>query len=183
MANALQGERRRMTGKRERLKGGGGAVATRPAFGGRSSHSAPNSTTTRLSSRRKLVCSERGLTSTEMAIVFPLLIATLLTVFQSAFYWHAWNVANLAAEQGVSAGQVEGASAADAIAASSNIIGQTGGLSPGSTTTVGYGTDPAGGATIQVSVSAKPITIVPVNWPIDAPAEGRLEEFVRADDR
>ena len=41
--------------------------------------------------------SERGLTSTELAVVMPVLIALVLVPFQVALWWHARQVADAAA--------------------------------------------------------------------------------------
>lgn len=132
---------------------------------------------------------ESGSMTIELAIIFPLLILTVMLIFQSAFYWHAWNTASLAAEQGVAAGQIlpAGDSALDteARAAANIIMDQTGGLEPGSTVAV---TNPTP-RTVQVTVTVTPIEILPAswlsgaNWTVEATAEGRLEEFIGADQR
>jgi Flp pilus assembly protein TadG len=56
---------------------------------------------------------ERGLTSTEVAVLMPILIALVLVPIQVGLWWHAKQVADGAAREAVDAAQVISATEAD----------------------------------------------------------------------
>ncbi len=62
--------------------------------------------------RRK---AEDGLTSTELAVIMPVLIALVLVPFQIALWWHADQIADAAAREAVDAAQVVTATEEDGI--------------------------------------------------------------------
>lgn len=124
---------------------------------------------------------DRGLTSLEMAILFPTVLLVILTMFQISLYWHTANAAGVAAEEGVDAGQVfpddparartEAQIAARAILDSTN-----------------HGT---GDVTVAVNGNLFSVTVVADSpriigigrWQVRSVAEGRFEEFVPASGR
>ncbi len=74
------------------------------------------------------VRSERGLTSTELAVVMPVLIALVLVPFQVALWWHARQVADAAATEAVDAAQVAAANEADGVRAAEWLLDAAGNL-------------------------------------------------------
>ena len=58
---------------------------------------------------------EAGLTSTELAVLMPVLIALVLVPFQVALWWHAKQVADGAAREAIDAAQVVAATEADGV--------------------------------------------------------------------
>ena len=60
---------------------------------------------------------EGGLTSTELAVVMPVLIALVLVPFQIALWWHAHQIADAAAREAVDTAQVVTATEDDGIRA------------------------------------------------------------------
>lgn len=119
-----------------------------------------------------------GVASTELVILFPLIIMLTLFPFQVAIHWHAKQTADLAAETAVDVGQVEGATPAAASAAAGSVLAATGQV-----------TDAAvevnrGGDVITVRVRGRSrFRVLPGNWRVEAVAQGRIERFVGEDER
>lgn len=122
-----------------------------------------------------------GVTSVEMAILFPAVLLLVLTMFQISLYWHTANAAEVAAEEGLNAGQVlpddwiraefEAVTVAESFLAATN-------RGDGSATAV------VSGNTLTVTVVANAPRIVGIGtWRVRSVAQGRLEEFVPLDQR
>jgi TadE-like protein len=121
---------------------------------------------------------EAGMTSTELAVLMPVLILLVLLPFQVALWWHAKQAADVAAEECVESAQVPDADVAAAGASGARaILGQAGNLRDVSVRAVSTGTsvvcDVAG--TLNYSVIG--------HYGVSARAEGPLERFVAEDDR
>ncbi|MGB5758144.1 MAG: TadE/TadG family type IV pilus assembly protein [Acidimicrobiales bacterium] len=132
-------------------------------------------------SRPLLATDESGVSSLEMAILFPTVLLVILSMFQISLYWHTANAAAVAAEQGLDAGQIfpddETRAVAEARAAAKWIL---------DTTNHRNGVvDPAvNGNLLTVTVTAEAPRIVGVGtWQVRSVAEGRFEAFVPAGQR
>lgn len=132
---------------------------------------------------------ERGLTSVEVAVLFPVMMLIVMMVVQVAFYWHAFNAASLAVEEAVDAGSdgsvTAGAGEAAAQAAALQVLGQASGTFDG-VPTVTPNREGAGPGVqfITVTIRGKATSIVPfMNWDVFAEASGPVEEFIPANER
>ena len=126
-----------------------------------------------------------GLTSLELAIIFPVILLVILLMFQISLYWHTANAVGVAAEQGLHAGQVfpenDGKAELEADAAVNAILSSSVNLQVPPTVLV---TRVDGGERLRVSVTAWSPRLVGIGtWRVRSVAEGRFEEFVSADDR
>lgn len=126
---------------------------------------------------------DRGVTSLEMAILYPVLLLMILGMFQVSLYWHAANSAEVAAERGVDVGKVEfegGEAAAEqaAVEAARQLLdASTQRNDPVITAEIA-------GDIITVSVETNaPRLVGPGQWRVRSEAQGRLERFVPADER
>lgn len=128
---------------------------------------------------------ERGITSLEMAIIFPAVLLVIMAMFQISLYWHTANAVGVAAESGLNAGQVfpeaDGQAEAEAESAVSFILNSSVNLQSPPDINV---TRTSGGDRLRVSVSAKTPRLIGIGaWEVRSVAEGRFEEFVPADER
>lgn len=141
--------------------------------------------------RNSLLCWDRrrvrraeeddGITSLEMAILFPVVLLVILSMFQISLYWHTANAAAVAAEEGVNAGQVfpddEAIAESQAGAAARWILDTTNHRN-------GVVTAAVTGDLLTVTVTADAPRIVGIGtWGVRSVAEGRMEEFIPADQR
>lgn len=120
-----------------------------------------------------------GITSTEIAVLMPVLLVLVLLPMQFALWWHAKQAADLAAEEGVDAAQVVEVSDVEgqARAGVSSVLSEAGNLRD---------------VTVSVSTTSSSV-IVEVRGTLDysiigtftvtARAEGPLEQFVPASRR
>ncbi|MGI9596429.1 MAG: TadE/TadG family type IV pilus assembly protein [Acidimicrobiales bacterium] len=125
--------------------------------------------------------SDSGVTSLEMAILFPTVILVVLSMFQISLYWHTANAASVAAEEGLNAGQLfpddPGRAAAEARVAGYWILNTTNHRN-------GVVTPAVNGNLLTVTVTADSPRIVGIGtWQVRSVAEGRFEEFVPANQR
>ena len=81
-----------------------------------------------METRRRQRQGEAGLTSTELAVVMPVLIALILVSFQVALWWHAKQVADGAAREALDAAQVETATEAAGEAAARRFLNVAGNI-------------------------------------------------------
>jgi hypothetical protein len=121
---------------------------------------------------------ENGLTSTELAVLMPVVILLVLVPFQVALWWHASQIADGAARRAVDAAQVETAVPADGTEAGQRFLAAAGNL-----------TDPEVSVTRTVdTVTAvvtgrAPLLIPGFDWQVTAGARGPVERFVPEPDR
>ena len=118
------------------------------------------------------------MTSTELAVLMPVLIVLVLLPMQFALWWHGKQAADTAAEECVEAAQVIGADvAADGTAGAQTILGQAGNLRD-----------------VTISSTATADTVICVvrgtlnysiigTYNVTARAEGPIERFIAEDDR
>lgn len=71
---------------------------------------------------------ERGMTTVQVAILFPAVLIWLMLIVQYGLWWHAKQVANAAAAEAVDAAQVQDGSAADGETAAASYLAQSGNL-------------------------------------------------------
>ncbi|MDF1598116.1 MAG: pilus assembly protein [Acidimicrobiia bacterium] len=116
---------------------------------------------------------ERGLTSTELAVVMPVIIALVLVPFQIALWWHARQVAEAAAREGLDAAQVITATEEDGIRAAEWFLDAAGNLTDPDVS-VTRTTD-----TVTVAVTGRAPRIIPgLDWQVAAHASGPVERFI-----
>ena len=121
---------------------------------------------------------ESGLTSTELAVVMPVIIALVLVPFQVALWWHARQVAEGAAREALDAAQVVTATEDDGVRAAEWFLDAAGNL-----------TDPdvsvtRTAETVIVDVTGRAPRILPgFDWQVSAHASGNVERFIPEPDR
>jgi Flp pilus assembly protein TadG len=121
---------------------------------------------------------EAGLTSTEVAVLMPVVIALVLVPFQIGLWWHASQVASAAAREAVDVAQVEGATEADGVAAAHWFLDAAGNLTEPDVT-VTQNTD-----TVTVEVTGRAPRLLPgFDWQVSATAVGSIERFIPEPDR
>jgi Flp pilus assembly protein TadG len=121
---------------------------------------------------------DHGLTSTELAVLMPVVIALVLTPIQIGLWWHASQVADAAAREAVDAAQVEGAGEADGREAAERFLTAAGNLNA-PTVTVTRTTDVV---TVEV-VGRAPRLIPGLDWQVTAVAVGPVERFIPEPER
>ena len=134
---------------------------------------------TKRNRHRRRVRDEAGVTSTELAVLMPVLIVLVLLPMQFALWWHAKQSADTAAEECVEAAQVIGADVAgDGVNGARTILSQAGNLTNVVITPV------ASADTITCTITGDlNYAIINVGFSVTARAEGPIEEFIAEDDR
>ena len=122
--------------------------------------------------------SEAGLTSTELAVLMPVLIALVLVPFQVALWWHAKQVADGAAREAIDAAQVVTATEADGMRAAQWFLDAAGNITESDVTV----TRTADTVTAQVTGRA-PRLLPGFDWRVTAYAVGPVERFIPEPDR
>lgn len=119
-----------------------------------------------------------GLASTEVAVLFPLIIVMALFPFQVALYWHAKQTADLAAETALDIGQVDGVDPTEARLAGLTVLSATGQVEAAQVEVTVVGD------VVTAQVSARPrYRLLPGPWRVTALAQGRVERFVGSAER
>lgn len=122
--------------------------------------------------------SERGLTSTELAVVMPVLIALVLVPFQVALWWHARQIADAAATEAVDAAQVATATETDGLRAAQWFLDAAGNLTDPEVTIVRTA------EVVTVEVTGRAPRLLPgFDWAVTATASGPIERFIREPER
>jgi len=118
---------------------------------------------------------ERGATTTELAIVFPVLVAVVLAVVQFGVWYHAAAVARAAASEGARAMLVVDGTAAEGRRRTQEFLDQLGRgvIEAPAVTTIRAG---------EIRASA-PELLPGLRLPVTARAESPLERFRAADER
>ena len=125
--------------------------------------------------RRK---AQDGLTSTELAVIMPVLIMLILVPFQVALWWHADQIADAAAREAVDAAQVVTATEEDGIRAAAWFLNAAGNITEPQVT-VTRTTD-----TVSVEVTGRAPRLLPgFDWQVTARAAGPVERFIPEPDR
>lgn len=121
---------------------------------------------------------DRGLTSTELAVLMPVVIVMVLVPIQVGLWWHASQIADAAAREGVDAAQVETASQADGVSAAERFLNAAGNIQDPSVT-VNRTLD-----TVVVEVSGRAPQVIPgFDWQVAATAVAQVERFIPEPDR
>jgi Flp pilus assembly protein TadG len=122
---------------------------------------------------------EDGSSTVEVVIVFPLLILTLMLVFQFAFWYHARHVALAAAEEGARAARVETGTAAAGAARAERFVRDLGpSVIVNPKVSASRNLDVA-----RVEVSGQARNVVPgLRLPIRQVSQGPVERFRGADE-
>lgn len=119
---------------------------------------------------------DRGSTTLELVIVFPVFLAIVFSAVQAAMWWHARNLCLSAAQTGLQAGRVSGGSPAAAQDSAHAFLTRTGGSAA---------TDPqvrvvSTSGTLRVEVSATALRVFPIpgmDLHLTQVAEGPREVF------
>lgn len=117
--------------------------------------------------------SERGSVAVELAIAFPIILLTLMTLIQAALWFYARTVALGAAEEGTREGRVLPASVDRARSAAQDFLTRT-----GRDLLIGQAVDVSGSpTTIGVTVTGTSISLFPglSGWSISQTAVGPVE--------
>lgn len=128
----------------------------------------------RLRDRRRR--DERGSTSLELVILFPVVLLLIFAGIQGALYYHARNVALSAAQQGVRAAKAENGSSDQGRQAAQAFIDQAGGHDVITAVNV---TSNRGANQATVTVTGRPISVIPgiLNLKVSQTAHGPIEVF------
>lgn len=134
----------------------------------------------RPSQRSARLSGEAGVTSTEVAIVMPIVLVLIMLIFQVGLFWHAKQSADVAAEEAVEAAQLADATEQDGVAGAEAILDQAGNLRDAR---ISVDRNAATG-TVTVTVSGAAPAIVPFgSWRVEAQAQGSIERFIPAGER
>ncbi len=126
----------------------------------------------------KRVRDEQGLTSTELAVLMPVLIALVLVPFQVALWWHAHQIADAAAREAVDAAQVATATEDDGMRAAEWFLDAAGNIADAEVTVTRTAD------TVSVEVTGRAPRLVPgFDWRVTAYAAGPVERFIPEPDR
>ena len=121
---------------------------------------------------------ERGVSSTELAVLMPVLILLVLMPIQVGLWWHAKQAAEVAAEQAANAAQLANGTAADGQAGAAGILDHAGNLRD-VTVNVTRTVD-----TVIVDVRGQlGFSLFPGGWSVAAHAEAPIERFVPENQR
>lgn len=122
--------------------------------------------------------SDDGLTSTELAVLMPVVIALVLTPIQIGLWWHASQVADAAAREAVEAAQVQGAGEADGRAAAERFLTAAGNLNAPTITLTR--TDDI----VTAEIAGRAPRLLPgLDWEVTAVAVGPVERFIPEPER
>ena len=122
--------------------------------------------------------SERGMTTIQVAILFPAVLLWLMLIVQYGLWWHAKQVANAAAAEAVDAAQVSDGSAAEGEAAASGYLAQSGNLG---NVTVTVDRQPT---VVVAEVRGDAPQLVPgFSWSVTARSEAPVERFIPEPER
>lgn len=121
---------------------------------------------------------DEGLTSTELAVVMPVLIALVLVPFQVGLWWHAHQVAHAAAREAVDAAQVAEATEDDGIRAAEWFLDAAGNITEPQVS-ISRTVD-----TVTVQVTGRAPRLLPgFDWRVTAEAAGPVERFIPEPER
>lgn len=117
--------------------------------------------------------SEAGATTTELAVLMPVLIVMLLAPIQVGLWWNARHVADAAVEEAVDVAQVEASNEAEGRDAALELLAQAGNLGDASVV-VRRGIDD-----VVAEVRGRSPQVIPfIDWGVTSRAAGPIERFV-----
>ena len=121
---------------------------------------------------------ERGLTTIQVAILFPVVLFWIMLIVQYGLWWHAKQVANAAAAEAVDAAQVSSASARDGEDAAASYLAQSGNLD---NITITVSREPT---VVTVEVRGDAPQLVPgFEWSVTARSTAPVERFIPEPER
>ncbi len=121
---------------------------------------------------------ERGMTTIQVAILFPAVLIWLMLIVQYGLWWHAKQVANAAAAEAVDAAQVQDGTAADGEAAAASYLAQSGNLNA---ITITVDRQPT---VVIAEVHGDAPQLVPgISWSVTARSEAPVERFIPEPER
>lgn len=121
---------------------------------------------------------EEGLTSTQLAIVMPVVLMWIMLIVQYGLWFHAKQLASAAAAEAIDAAEVPGGTAGDGERAARSFLGS-------STTLSNLEVDVDRGAElVRALVTGEAPQLVPgISWRVAAAAEAQAERFVPESER
>lgn len=119
-----------------------------------------------------------GMTTSQVAILFPAVLMWLMLIVQYGLWWHAKQVANAAAAEAVAASQITGGTEADGEAAAQGFLDQSGNLDD----IVIVVTRTPGVVTAEVT-GAAPQLVPGFDWMVTSRAHAPVERFIPEPER
>ena len=121
---------------------------------------------------------QRGMTTIQVAILFPVVLFWLLLIVQYGLWWHAKQVANAAAISAVDAAQIPSGSEAAGDRAAHGFLDQSGNLR---NVVITVDRTPA---MVTVEVTGRAPQLVPgFSWSVTARSQGPVERFIPEPER
>ena len=121
---------------------------------------------------------ERGMTTIQVAILFPVVLFWIMLIVQYGLWWHAKQVANAAAAEAVDAAQVSSGTARDSEDAASSYLAQSGNLD---NVTITVSREPT---VVTVEVRGDAPQLVPgFEWSVTARSTAPVERFIPEPER
>ena len=121
---------------------------------------------------------DTGMTTSQVAILFPAVLLWLMLIVQYGLWWHAKQVANAAAAEAVDVVQIPAASTASGEAAAREFLAQSGNLTD---VAVVIERTPA---LVTVEVTGRAPRLVPgFTWSVTARSQGPVERFIPENER
>jgi len=121
---------------------------------------------------------ERGVTTTQVAILFPVVLFWIMLIVQYGLWWHSKQVANAAAAEAVDAAQLSAGTAREGEDAAASYLAQAGNLS---NVTISVTRDPT---TVTAEVHGDAPRLVPgFEWSVTARSTAPVERFVPEPER
>jgi Flp pilus assembly protein TadG len=121
---------------------------------------------------------EAGMTTVQLAILFPAVLFWLMLIVQYGLWWHGHQVANAAAAEAIDAAQAPDSTEAEGAEAARRFLATSGNLT-GVTVTVNRGPDEV---TAEVQGQA-PQLIPGFTWSVTSRSHGPIERFVPLPER
>ena len=121
---------------------------------------------------------DAGMTTSQVAVLFPAVLFWLMLIVQYGLWWHAKQVANAAAAEAVDAAQIDTGTAAEGEAAAASYLAQSGNL-----TSITIAID-RGPAVVAAEIRGNAPQLVPgFAWAVTARSEAPVERFIPEPER
>lgn len=121
---------------------------------------------------------DTGMTTSQVAILFPAVLLWLMLIVQYGLWWHAKQVANAAAAEAVDVVQIPTASTASGETAARDFLAQSGNLTDIAVTVERTP------ALVTVEVTGRAPRLVPgFTWSVTARSQGPVERFIPENER
>lgn len=121
---------------------------------------------------------DMGMTTSQVAILFPAVLLWLMLIVQYGLWWHAKQVANAAAAEAVDVVQIPATSTASGETAARDFLAQSGNLTDIAVTVERTP------ALVTVEVTGRAPRLVPgFSWSVTARSQGPVERFIPENER